>query len=48
MARGDVDLDWLVTHRFKLEEYKRAFTMLGKRGESQAIKAVFEFNDHGE
>jgi threonine dehydrogenase-like Zn-dependent dehydrogenase len=45
MARGEVDLGWLVTHRFKLEENKRAFAMLSKRGKNQVIKAVFEFKD---
>lgn len=45
MARGVVDLGWMVTHRFELADYKRAFRMMGKRGESQAIKAVFEFTD---
>jgi threonine dehydrogenase-like Zn-dependent dehydrogenase len=42
MARG-LDLSWLVTHKFKLDEYSKAFDLLGKRGASQAIKAVFEF-----
>jgi threonine dehydrogenase-like Zn-dependent dehydrogenase len=45
MARGVVDLGWLVTHKFKLREYKRAFEILNKRGEHQVIKAVFEFGD---
>ena len=45
MAHGQVDLGWLVTHRFELGDYKRAFRMMGKRGENQAIKAVFDFRD---
>ena len=45
MARGEVDLGWLVTHRFELDDYKRAFRMMGKRRENQAIKAVFDFRD---
>ncbi len=43
MQRGELDLGWLVTHKFRLDEYARAFTLLGQRGASKAIKAVFEF-----
>jgi threonine dehydrogenase-like Zn-dependent dehydrogenase len=45
MARGKVDLGWMVTHKFQLSDYKRALKMMGSRGENQAIKAVFEFQD---
>ncbi len=38
-----LDLAWLITHKFKLKDYARAFELLGKRGASQALKAVFEF-----
>ena len=38
-----LDLSWLVTHKFKLDDYARAFELLEKRGSSKAIKAVFEF-----
>jgi len=38
-----LDLSWLITHKFKLNEYARAFELLGNRGASQALKAVFEF-----
>lgn len=47
MERGALDLGWLITHRFKLEEYKRALTLLNQRGASKAIKAVFEFESEG-
>ena len=43
MQRGQVDLGWLVTHKFRLEEYAHAFELLNRRGASKAIKAVFEF-----
>jgi threonine dehydrogenase-like Zn-dependent dehydrogenase len=43
MASGTVDLGWMVTHRFKLEEYDKALRILGHKGTNQAIKAVFEF-----
>jgi threonine dehydrogenase-like Zn-dependent dehydrogenase len=42
MERG-LDLSWMVTHRFKLEDYARAFELLERRGASKAIKAVFAF-----
>lgn len=41
--QNGLDLSWLVTHKFKLDEYARAFALLEKRGASKAIKAVFEF-----
>lgn len=43
MARGKVDLGWMVTHRFPLDEYGRAFEMTRRRGGSEAIKIAFEF-----
>lgn len=43
MERGELDVGWLVTHKFKLEQYAEALALLAKRGTSQAIKAVFEF-----
>lgn len=46
MASGDLDLGWLVTHKFRLEDYKRAFRVMFKRGENKAIKAVFDFSDN--
>jgi L-iditol 2-dehydrogenase len=44
MAEGRVDLGWMVTHRFKIEDYSRAFTLQSKRAENQSIKTIFEFN----
>ena len=44
MAKGKIDLGWMVTHRFKLSEYKRAFRMFKNKSRHQMIKAVFEFN----
>lgn len=42
-SSGQVELGWMVTHRFRLEEYDRAFRLLGQKGTHQIIKAVFEF-----
>lgn len=38
-----LDLSWLITHKFKLEQYGEALALLEKRGASKVIKAVFEF-----
>ena len=37
-------LGWLVTHRFRLNDYERAFDLLLRRGRSEAIKVTFEFD----
>jgi len=42
MQRGLVDLSWMVTHRFRLEDYAQAFSRNTAR--SQTIKSVFTFN----
>ena len=44
MEQGKVDLDWMVTHVFRLEEYKSILQMLSKRGDHQIIKAAFKFD----
>lgn len=43
MNRNRVNLEWMVTHVFRLEEYKNVFKMLGKRSTYQIIKAAFIF-----
>jgi L-iditol 2-dehydrogenase len=43
MAQKELDLSPLLTHRFKLSEYKQAFRTLADRGRSRALKAVFVF-----
>lgn len=45
MQHRGLDLGWMVTHEFGLEEYDKAFSMLNRRGQSGAIKAVFAFED---
>jgi len=44
MAEGKIDLAPMVTHWFRLDDYKRALTVTTKKGRSQAIKAVFTFD----
>lgn len=43
MATGKVDLGWMVTHRFALDDFRHAFRMLEKKSQDQTIKAAFEF-----
>lgn len=43
MSSGKVDLGWMVTHRFPLAEYGKAFALTQKRGSGEAIKIAFEF-----
>jgi L-iditol 2-dehydrogenase len=44
MNRGKVNLEWMITHVFRLQDYKRAFEMLGRRGNHRVIKAAFGFD----
>jgi threonine dehydrogenase-like Zn-dependent dehydrogenase len=43
MAQGKLDLSPLLTHRFRLAEYRRAFRTLSAREANRALKAVFTF-----
>ncbi len=43
IAEGKVNLAPLVTHRFRLEEYRRALATVAGKGQSGVIKAVFAF-----
>ena len=45
MSSGKVDLGWMVTHKFPLENYRQAFELTNQRGKKKAIKIAFEFND---
>jgi threonine dehydrogenase-like Zn-dependent dehydrogenase len=45
LAQGKLDLTPLLTHRFRLENARRAFALLlTKKSANKAIKAVFEFD----
>jgi threonine dehydrogenase-like Zn-dependent dehydrogenase len=41
MKEGRLDLSRLLTHRFRLEEYQKAFEVLFRKKKSRAIKAAF-------
>ncbi len=43
MAEGKVDLSWMVTQRYAIDDYAQALNMLSSRASSQAIRAVFAF-----
>jgi threonine dehydrogenase-like Zn-dependent dehydrogenase len=43
LASGTMDLGWIVTHRFALDDFKQALHLLKKRGQHGAIKGVFAF-----
>jgi len=44
MAEGKVDLAPLLTHRFRLDNYRTALETVTSKGRSGVIKAVFAFN----
>lgn len=43
MRSHKVDIGWLVTHKYQLADYKRAFEVSEKRKENEAIKIAFEY-----
>jgi threonine dehydrogenase-like Zn-dependent dehydrogenase len=45
LSRGVLDLSWMVTHKFRLEEYRQAFDLTHRRAGNQALKIAFEFPD---
>jgi len=45
MAERKVDLAPLVTHRFKLDDYRQALATVTAKGNSGVIKAVFDFRE---
>jgi threonine dehydrogenase-like Zn-dependent dehydrogenase len=45
MSTGAVDLGWMVTHRYPLEEYDIALRQIANKKQYPVIKPVFEFNN---
>jgi len=43
LADGRVDLSGMLTHRFRLDEWRDAFSTLVHQGETGAIKVAFDF-----
>ncbi len=44
MGKGKLDLSSMVTHRFALDDYKRAFDVTVHKSRHQAVKSVFSFD----
>jgi threonine dehydrogenase-like Zn-dependent dehydrogenase len=44
LKSGQVELGWMVTHKFPLEEYHQAFELTSQRGRNKAMKIAFEFD----
>jgi L-iditol 2-dehydrogenase len=44
MAAGKIDLASMVTHRFRLDDYRRALAAAADKGRHQVLKAVFAFD----
>jgi L-iditol 2-dehydrogenase len=43
IAQGKLDLSPLLTHRFRLSEYRQAFRTLSAKGRNRALKAIFSY-----
>jgi len=43
-AQGGIDLSSLITHRFRLEQYKEAFVTLHTKAKHRVVKAVFDLS----
>ncbi len=43
LSNGSIDLGWMVTHKFRIDELPRALSLLGNRKDEAVIKAVFDF-----
>lgn len=42
---GRIDLSGMLTHTFRLEQWREAFTALATQADSGAIKVAFDFLD---
>ena len=43
MSKGKLDLGWMVSRKYALQDYKRALSDLAQKGSQGIIKAAFEF-----
>jgi threonine dehydrogenase-like Zn-dependent dehydrogenase len=43
LGEGRIDLDGMLTHRFRLEEWRAAFTALVRAADTGAVKVAFDF-----
>ncbi|MHA1313951.1 MAG: zinc-dependent alcohol dehydrogenase [Candidatus Helarchaeota archaeon] len=45
MAAGKLDLSHMLTHKFRIEEFKKALKSVTHKGKNKVIKAVFSFEE---
>jgi threonine dehydrogenase-like Zn-dependent dehydrogenase len=45
MEKGVIDLNWMITQRFSLGEYKHAFEIQDHKAEHEVFRSVFEFEE---
>ena len=43
LERGRIDVTPILTHRYRLDDYREAFMQCYRQGESRAVKVLFEF-----
>ena len=43
METGQVNLEWMITHRYRIDDYRLALKDASGRGKSGMVKGVFEF-----
>ena len=43
VKQGKLDPSGLITHRFRLEQFREAFTLMHSKGKHRAVKALFDF-----
>ena len=47
VGTGRIDLSGLLTHRFRLDDWREAFTTIVHQGDTGAIKVAFDFRPRG-
>jgi len=45
MSKNQLDLSWMVTHKFDLHDYRQALLFQTQRAENHSIRSVFSFED---
>jgi threonine dehydrogenase-like Zn-dependent dehydrogenase len=43
VKEGQLDASSLITHRFCLEQFQRAFLVMHSKARHKAVKAIFDF-----
>ena len=47
VASGRIDVTPVITHRFTLDDYRRAFLACAEQGASGAVKVLFTYGEGG-